>query len=360
MKQFLSLGLAFLLTLNLVAGCAAAASNSDNSVFFDFEQDDGGFAPIFADYPDTADAEEFYELRHEYGKIPIEGAGNGLFISGNNHSDDLFMGYVKVLEGFSPGRRYRFHLSFKLATDVEGGMAGVGGAPGEGVTVKCGMTSTEPLSVRNSADAYYRMNIDTGIQANAGKDMAVVGDMAKAANLRPGASEFKPFQAEFETVANIRGEVWLIIATDSGYEATTSYYLDDIAVQWADAEQPTVTRAEAAQMLFNAADRAGADPSACPFRDVSPDNPHAEAITWVQQNGYLSGYGNGRFGPEDPMTVEQAMVDDSPLFRQACRRRRGSDTRQGRGCDFRMGTGRRRVDNGKCASQAGRQHRAAS
>ena len=53
---------------------------------------------------------------------------------------------------------------------------------------------------------------------------------------------------------------------------------------------------------------AGTDPANCPFRDVSADNPNIEAITWTQGNGYLGGYGNGLFGPEDQMTVEQAMV----------------------------------------------------
>ena len=312
MKRFLSLGMAFLLTLSMVAGCASAeaASNSgnNNTVQFDFETDDSGFIPIFADYPNIEGVEDFYEFRHEYGKIPIDGAGKGIFISGSNHSDDLFMGYVKVLEGFSPGRAYQFDVTFKLATDVDGGLMGVGGAPGESVTVKCGITPTEPLSVSNAPGECYRMNIDKGVQSNDGKDMVIVGDMTKTENNRPGEYEFKEFQVELETVANIRGEIYLIIGTDSGFEATTSYYLDDISVQWKDTEQPAVTRAQAAQMLFHAADRASADPTACSFRDVAVDAPYAEAVAWVQQNGYLSGYGNVLFGPENNMTVEQAMV----------------------------------------------------
>ncbi|MBD5134138.1 MAG: S-layer homology domain-containing protein [Clostridiales bacterium] len=33
-----------------------------------------------------------------------------------------------------------------------------------------------------------------------------------------------------------------------------------------------------------------------------------KAIAWAQQNRYVNGYGDGRFGPEDDMTVEQAMA----------------------------------------------------
>lgn len=312
MKRYFTTGLAALLSLScLLAGCTSAAAVADpNTVNFDFEKDDSGFAPIFADYPNSEGVEEFYEFRHEYGAIPIKGAGNGIFISANNHSDDLFMGYKKVLDGFAPGRTYRFNLSFQLATDVESGMFGVGGSPGESVIVKCGITPTEPISyVTGEGDMeQYILNIDAGIQNNSGRDMVVVGDMTKTENARPGEYEFKEFQAEFDATANVLGEVWLIIATDSGFEATTSYYLDDISVSWEDIEQPAATRALAAQMLFDTADRPSADPASCPFSDVAVTDENAEAITWAQQNGYLNGYGNGKFGPADSMTTEQAMV----------------------------------------------------
>lgn len=166
MKSFLRMGIASLLMLNMAAECASAAAAPDHPGFvkFDFEKDNAGFAPIYADYPYGEGVEEFYEFQHDYGKVPIDGEGNGIFISGNNHSDDLFMGYVKALEGFAPARTYHFTVSFKLATDVEGGLMGVGGSPGEGVTVKCGVTQTAPaaLPVENGGAVYYRLNIDAG------------------------------------------------------------------------------------------------------------------------------------------------------------------------------------------------------
>ncbi|MBS6560867.1 MAG: hypothetical protein KH355_11395 [Clostridiales bacterium] len=233
LKNFLSLSMASVLALNMVTGVTSAATRG-SSLQFDFTKNDSGFTPIFADYPNSEGVEEFYEFHHEYGEVPIPGAGKGIFISGNNHSDDLFMGYVKMLEGFVPSKTYHFTVSFKLATNVESGLVGVGGSPGEGVAVKCGITSTEPMStlVENGTFEYYRMNIDTGSQGNSGKDMVIVGDMAKTKNSRPGEYEFKEFHAEFDVTSNIRGEVFLIIGTDSGFEATTSYYLDDISVNY--------------------------------------------------------------------------------------------------------------------------------
>lgn len=310
LQKLLSVGMAFAVTFTAMTGCTFAAEGSNSGVQFDFTKSDSRFTPIFADYPYDEGVEEFYELRHSYGVVPIPGAGNGIFISGNNHSDDLFMGYVKKLDGFVPSRTYHFTMSFKLATSVESNLVGVGGAPGESVAVKCGITPTEPMALveESGGSKHYRMNLDKGRQGNSGKEMVVVGDMAKKKTNRPGEYEFKKFQAEFDVAANARGEVFLIIGTDSGFEATTSYYLDDISVRWKNIPQPAVTRAEAAQMLFDAADRPSADVEDCPFKDVDPTVSYAEAVAWVQQNGYLTGYKNGRFGPENTMTVEKAMV----------------------------------------------------
>lgn len=309
MKRLLTTGAALLLALSMTAGYIPFAAAADSTISFDFEQGDSGFAPIYADYPNTEGVEKFYEFQHGYSKVPVDGAGNGIFISGNNHSDDLFMGYVKALEGFVPARTYQFKVSFKLATNVDGGMIGVGGSPGASVYVKCGIAPIEPKAVLDVTDGYYRLNIDKANQSQSGKDMIVVGNMVKDETLLPGVYEFKTFYAEFTVTADHSGKVYLVIGTDSGFEATTSYYLDDISIQCSEvAEKPTVTRGQAAQMLFHTADLPGADVKNCPFKDVDQDDPNIEAITWAQENGYLAGYGAGLFGPQDSMTMEQAMV----------------------------------------------------
>ena len=41
------------------------------------------------------------------------------------------------------------------------------------------------------------------------------------------------------------------------------------------------------------------------FEDVSPDAYYAEAIEWAAYHGIVAGYGNGQFGPDDPITREQ-------------------------------------------------------
>ena len=81
-----------------------------------------------------------------------------------------------------------------------------------------------------------------------------------------------------------------------------------LAVVPAFAEQvgdDTLTRGEFVSALFAlsgvtdiAADRAD-------FSDVPADSAIAPAIRWAVENGIVNGYGDGRFGPGDPVTREQ-------------------------------------------------------
>ena len=60
------------------------------------------------------------------------------------------------------------------------------------------------------------------------------------------------------------------------------------------------------------------------FDDVSLDSYYTEAIRWAASEGVVGGYGNGKFGPNDPITREQFAVI---LYRYA--QKQGYDTTQG-------------------------------
>lgn len=231
-KRFCSLSISAAIGMSILAG-TAAAKETTTGVGFDFNQNDGGFTPIFSDYPNEQGVEEFYELRSGHEEVPIADAGKGLFLSGNNHSDDLFMGYFKELSGLAPETEYQFTVRFKLATNVENDMIGIGGAPGESVFVKCGVASEEP---ENSLDSlnHFRLNIDKGSQSTGGADMIVVGNLAKKEINRPGEYEFNEIETKVIARTDEAGTAYLVIGTDSGFEGVTSHYLDDISVSWAD------------------------------------------------------------------------------------------------------------------------------
>lgn len=41
------------------------------------------------------------------------------------------------------------------------------------------------------------------------------------------------------------------------------------------------------------------------FADVQPDSWYTKAVIWANENGYITGYGDGLFGTDDPVTREQ-------------------------------------------------------
>lgn len=67
----------------------------------------------------------------------------------------------------------------------------------------------------------------------------------------------------------------------------------------------TVTRGMIAAMLYRLEGEPETEPSQTAFIDVAQDAYYARAVSWAQTSGVMNGYGEGRFGPEDPVTREQ-------------------------------------------------------
>lgn len=80
-----------------------------------------------------------------------------------------------------------------------------------------------------------------------------------------------------------------------------------------DQGEETLTRAGLAAMLHTAQGSPVVN-YAMNFSDVAQDASYAEAVRWAVSEGLILGYGNGKFGPDDPVTREQLAVI---LWRQA-------------------------------------------
>lgn len=65
-----------------------------------------------------------------------------------------------------------------------------------------------------------------------------------------------------------------------------------------------LTRAQLAQILYSKEGKPTIT-SASPFSDVDSNDWFYESVTWAASKGYVSGYGKGKFGPNDPITREQ-------------------------------------------------------
>ena len=198
---------------------------------FDFSDGVHGFVAGFADYPPAHAGS--YELTSGYRTLPppLE-QQSALFISGDNHSDDLFMFFKGPIDGLARDVRYNVTVSVEIATSVPSECVGVGGAPGESVYVKAGATATEPLAVMDGK--YLRMNIDVGNQSNGGTEAVVLGNVANSVICgQPSRWELKSFEAKSvpsPVSISADGRAWVLVGADSGFEAVTEIYFTQVSV----------------------------------------------------------------------------------------------------------------------------------
>jgi hypothetical protein len=222
-----------LLFIFTLMGCESD-SNSDGLTFtFTFNNDTEGWIAGFADLPANADP-VFYQLESSYRKLPSGLSGFGIYIQGDNHSDDLFMFLKTQVSGLPPNTVYLMSFSIELATNVPSGLVGIGGSPGEDVSVKTGATTIEPVVIPDDLN-WLRMNIDKGNQAQGGQDMIVIGNVAHP-DLEEDSTDVYTIKLlsspgrRFEVATDNNGSVWFIVGTDSGFEGLTALYYSRITV----------------------------------------------------------------------------------------------------------------------------------
>ncbi len=231
---------------------------------FDFSEDYDGWTGDFADYP-VIDS-EFYGL--EFGRAalpePLDTGKYALMITGNNHSDDLFMFIKRKITGLQPNKTYRLQIDIGFASEAPTNAIGIGGAPAESVFLKAGATLAEPRKV--AKDGFYEINIDKSNQAVPGADMDTIGhigvsDTTSQFTLISRTNAGHPFTISTDD----SGSVWVCIGTDSGFEGTTTLYYNTIDLKFdnitgsGDPSKPegiSVYPNPAREMLFvNAGDR---------------------------------------------------------------------------------------------------------
>ena len=222
----------------LFASFVACASDSINTprrgLDFDFSDSVQGWAAQFADYPPGDDA--FYELASGYRGLPAPlNTRGGFFISGNNHSDDLFMYLKRHVTGFEANTNYRVSFIVEFATDVPTGCAGVGGSLGESVHVKAGASTVEPTPFLDQA-GWLRMNIDKGNQSQGGVNAVVIGNVANSTLCEQNIRRYEIKQLSSPRAVLVTtdgtGSAWLFVGTDSGFEAVTSLYYTRITADF--------------------------------------------------------------------------------------------------------------------------------
>lgn len=221
----------FILLL-VLCGCSFSDDEPSMAVFtasFDFSKSQDGWEADFADLPPSKEDSLFYELKFSYTNLPEHlGAKKSIMLSGNNHSDDLFMFIKRKVSGLIPNTTYRLVFEVELASNAPKGSVGAGGSPGESVFLKAGASGIEPVKMVKSEQVV--LNIDKGNQSTSGTDAITLGDIAipgtatdYAIISRSNASSSSSSPV-FMAQSNNAGEMWLLIGTDSGFEGTTTVY----------------------------------------------------------------------------------------------------------------------------------------
>ena len=117
----------------------------------------------------------------------------------------------------------------ELATPYPAKSVGVGGSPASSVFLKAGASTTKSEKVKDGT--YYKLNLDKGNQAEGGKDLVVIGNLANGKEVEEytliqRSNVGKPFTVKTDA----KGEIWLILGTDSGFEGNQFIYYTRIKV----------------------------------------------------------------------------------------------------------------------------------
>ena len=240
----------FAATLLVVISCG----NSTNDGFpgglsttyeFLFSRNTEDWFGDFADYETGRYMESYYELTFLYAQLPQYLGRDlyGLYISGNNHSADLFMFIKRRFDGFKPNTTYHMMFRVEFASDALEDSAGIGGGPGASVYLKAGATVVEPVPYIE--DDFWRMNIDKGNQAAGGKDALVLGNIGIPEHEASAPYRLKVLENSnpFEVTTGDMGVLWVIIGTDSGVEGVTSLYYSSIKITFTEQKKITVPTA---------------------------------------------------------------------------------------------------------------------
>ena len=234
------------ITSLVIVGSACAMDDTSVGLeivsnIYDFNESAHDWQPGFCDYPANEYDQSSYDLHADYTVANIEGIDRNVFaLSGNNHSDDLFMYLKKKISGLKPETEYTMIYEVQFASDARESSVGAGGGPGSSVYVKVGASANEPKSVIDET-GNYTMNIDKGNQSADGEDMIVIGNIAPPdeadgylivtrSNSPSASGTSEAYDKPLNVKTNSKGELWLIVGTDSGYEGVTTLYYTSISV----------------------------------------------------------------------------------------------------------------------------------
>jgi hypothetical protein len=222
-------------TLVTLVGCSLVPNHDEGFYVFnysvDFNISADNWSGDFADYPAGEYDSIGFELETERTQLPSNLGANrkGLKVSGNNYNDDLFMFIKRKVSGLDPYTDYTIVFGVELASNAPTGTIDSEGP--DDVFLKVGAVPMEPKKVIEGN--HFRMNIDKGNQGQGGEDMMVIGNIAAGPNTSTYAMIERNNTANNAprfVRTNSKGELWLIVGTDSSFKGLTTLYYTKVDV----------------------------------------------------------------------------------------------------------------------------------
>jgi hypothetical protein len=226
-------GIFFTVLIFFISSCGSDSEDADMGIdvfsfSFSFAQSQHEWYGNFADYK-VADFEES-ELYFSHQNLPSSLANNqkSLMISGINNDQNLFMFIKRKITGLSPNKDYTLVFKLNFISSTKGNPE-----EGDSVRIKVGAVPIEPQSYKQNE--YYRMNIDKGMEGLSGDDMVTIGaipinDSQDKYDTCEKSNSSSVSYPTFTARSDSRGELWLVIGTNSSFQGITTIYYTNVKV----------------------------------------------------------------------------------------------------------------------------------
>ncbi len=201
---------------------------------FDFSEDHQNFEGGVSDFAVAQSDQHEFTFENTNFLPPLDTLRLAQYISGINPSDDLFMYMKRQITGLQPNTMYSVTFIVEFASKVATNAFGVGGAPGESVYMKAGLTLLEPdTMIINEGEPYVVMNIDKGNQSQPGVAMDTIGHVGVEDTTTVWAEKINHnIDHPFYFTTDNTGSAWIIIGTDSGFESKTELFYSRVTVDF--------------------------------------------------------------------------------------------------------------------------------
>lgn len=173
--------------------------------------------------------EGIMEFSSKIAALPTDTTKKAYMIQSHNRSDDAFMYLTRKYTGLTPNQTYKINFEVELASKYPQNSVGIGGSPGGAVYLKAGASGTEPQRSKDNT-GQWKLNWDKGAQSEGGKEAVLLGTIGIEGSDDTKYQLIKRTnsQTAFTAKTNDKGELWLLVGTDSGFEGLTTLYYTQI------------------------------------------------------------------------------------------------------------------------------------